>query len=76
MTLRLSYPDVVMEPSSADIKKALARLASSIVEGTKSFVRWMDGTCLEAQPIPGLHGSCITSSAAHTHSLDMTDPYD
>ncbi|BDA41784.1 probable Dynein-1-alpha heavy chain, flagellar inner arm I1 complex [Coccomyxa sp. Obi] len=52
--LRLSYPDVVMEPSSADIKKALARLASCIVEGTKSFVRWMDGTCLEAQPIPGV----------------------
>ena len=60
--LRLSYPDVVMEPSSADIKKALARLASCIVEATKLFVRWMDGTCLEAHPIPGLHGSCKLST--------------
>lgn len=53
MMLQLSYPDIAMQPTTADIKKALARLALCLVESTKLFVRWMDGTCLEAQPIPG-----------------------
>jgi dynein heavy chain len=53
VSVHLARPDIVIQPPLGDVKKALARLAACIVEGTKSFTRWMDGTCLEAAPIPG-----------------------
>lgn len=34
-------------PLHAQVNKALGRLVRSLVESTKSFVRWMDGTCIE-----------------------------
>lgn len=58
VVLRLSYPDIIMQPNAADMKKALARLALRIMESSKPFVRWMDGTCLEAQPIHGQSSLC------------------
>jgi hypothetical protein len=69
--LRLSYPDIIMQPNAADIKKALARLALRIMESSKPFVRWMDGTCLEAQPIHGQSSLChLPCSFVH-----QCDPY-
>ena len=53
VSLHLSHPDVVLQPNVADIKKGVARLALALVESGRQFVRWMDGTCLEAAPIPG-----------------------
>ena len=53
MSLQLSRPDVIVHPNAAEVKKMVARLALALVESAKQFVRWMDGTCLEAAPIPG-----------------------
>ena len=70
VSLHLSHPDVVMQPNVAEIKKAIARLALAIAESAKHFVRWMDGTCLEAAAIPGgglpaciSHGACSMPAA-------------
>jgi dynein heavy chain len=51
--MHLVNPEVVVQPSAHDIKKMINRLAKGIVESGKPFVRWMDGTCLEAPEIPG-----------------------
>ena len=37
------------------VNKALGRLVRSLVESTKAFVRWMDGTCIETPEQAGLH---------------------
>lgn len=50
------------------MKKALARLALCMVDATKLFVRWMDGTCLEAAPIPSQLPYCLPGSYAHTEA--------
>ena len=44
--------EVVSSPGINDMKKGLARLARHIAECGLSFVRWKDGTCLEAPEIP------------------------
>ncbi|GLI59150.1 hypothetical protein VaNZ11_000978 [Volvox africanus] len=47
VTVSLQSVDVVVQPPMAEVNKALGRLVRSLVESTKSFVRWMDGTCVE-----------------------------
>ena len=61
VSLHLSHPDVVVQPNVAEIKKAISRLALAVAESAKQFVRWMEGTCLEAAAIPGgaLH-ACLS----------------
>ena len=34
-------------PRLVQVNKTLIRLVRSLVESTKSFMRWMDGTCVE-----------------------------
>eukprot|EP00892_Ulva_mutabilis_P000669 jgi/Ulvmu1/10602/UM065_0058.1 len=43
----LSNPEVLVSPTLADTAKILSKLWRNMVESTKSFIRWMDGTCLE-----------------------------
>ncbi len=52
--LQLLHPDIVMQPSPAEIRKAVAGIMSSLHETSQPFVRWMDGTCLEAAPVAGM----------------------
>ncbi len=43
----LQSQDVVIQPPVNEVNKALGRMVRSMVESTKPFVRWMDGTCVE-----------------------------
>jgi dynein heavy chain len=45
--LLLNNPVVVYNPAVHEVNKLLGRLVRSLVESTKPFVRWMDGTCIE-----------------------------
>eukprot|EP00210_Caulerpa_lentillifera_P005286 g5050.t1 len=49
--ITLSSPEILVTPSVNDINKSLGRVTRKFVECTKQFIRWMDGTCLEAPPI-------------------------
>lgn len=46
----LSVPDIVVSPLSAEIYKMLVRFARSVIESTKQFHRWMNGTCIITPP--------------------------
>lgn len=48
--LALLASEVVVSPSMAEVSKQLSRLMRNVVDSAKAFVRWMDGTCLEAPP--------------------------
>jgi len=48
VALSLMMPEVVVVPSTAEMGRQLGRLLRNLVESAKPFVRWMDGTCLEA----------------------------
>lgn len=43
----LSNPEVLVSPTLADTAKILSKLWRNMVESTKLFIRWMDGTCIE-----------------------------
>jgi hypothetical protein len=55
VTLSLQNMDIVVQPPLSDAKKQLERLKRSLVESSKPFVRWMDGSCIETpeQAVPG-----------------------
>ena len=53
VTLQLLHPGIIMQPSAAEIRRAVAGLLSSLHETSQPFVRWMAGTCLEAAPVAG-----------------------
>jgi len=55
VTASLSTPDIVLSPAKTDIKKLFSKMVKNAVESTKSFNRWMRGTCLECAP-RFLHG--------------------
>ena len=46
----LSAPEVLVSPPLAEVNKYPSKLLKSLVESTRSFVWWMDGTCLETPP--------------------------
>ncbi|KAI9351727.1 dynein heavy chain, N-terminal region 1-domain-containing protein [Zopfochytrium polystomum] len=46
----LAIPEIVVSPLSAEIYKMLVKFARSIVESTKQFHRWMNGTCIITPP--------------------------
>lgn len=52
----LQNTEVVISPPMSDVNKALGRLVRSLVESTKSFVRWMDGTCIDTPEQRGAGG--------------------
>jgi dynein heavy chain, axonemal len=45
--LSLSNPEILVSPTIPDIAKILSKLWRNMVESTKLFIRWMDGTCIE-----------------------------
>ena len=46
----LSAPEVHVSPPLPEINKILAKIVKSLVESTRTFVRWMHGTCIETPP--------------------------
>ena len=46
----LSAPEVLVSPPLAEVNKFLSRMVRALVECCRSFVRWMDGTCIETPP--------------------------
>ncbi|KAJ3144485.1 Dynein heavy chain 10, axonemal [Geranomyces variabilis] len=46
----LSAPEIVISPLSGEIYKMMLKLARSIVDSTKQFHRWMNGTCIITPP--------------------------
>jgi dynein heavy chain len=48
VALSLIQSEVVVVPSTGEVSTALSRLVHNLAESGKPFVRWMDGTCIEA----------------------------
>ncbi|KAI9009714.1 dynein heavy chain and region D6 of dynein motor-domain-containing protein [Gaertneriomyces semiglobifer] len=46
----LSPPEITTTPLTAEIHKMMVKLARSIVDATKQFHRWMNGTCIITPP--------------------------
>ncbi|NXM38867.1 DYH10 protein, partial [Gymnorhina tibicen] len=46
----LSVPEVTLQPNASEIEKMTVQAIQDCVEVTKSFVRWMHGTCIECPP--------------------------
>jgi dynein heavy chain len=46
----LSTPEIVLHPPVNELYKVLVQTMRDIIEGTRVFTRWMNGTCLEAPP--------------------------
>ncbi|XP_035829687.1 dynein heavy chain 10, axonemal isoform X2 [Aplysia californica] len=46
----LAAPDVVLHPQANEVYKLTLQCVRDCVEGSKSFVRWMNGSCLESPP--------------------------
>lgn len=47
VSVSLQSVEIVIQPPVNEVNKSLGRLVRSLVESTKSFVRWMDGSCVE-----------------------------
>ena len=52
ISTEFSNQKIVTNPNSAEIRVALDKLESSIIEAAKYFPRWMDGTCICIEPKP------------------------
>eukprot|EP00960_Hanusia_phi_P039624 753955-Hanusia_phi.AAC.6 len=50
VTASLVAPDIVVSPALTDMHKLFQKMVKNTVESTKSFVRWMKGTCIETPP--------------------------
>nr|XP_054773560.1 dynein axonemal heavy chain 10-like [Lytechinus pictus] len=46
----LSAPEIILAPAANEIYKLTMQCVRDLVEGTKNFVRWMHGTCIETPP--------------------------
>lgn len=46
----LSAPEIVISPLTPEIYKMMVKLTRSVVESTKQFVRWQNGTCIMTPP--------------------------
>eukprot|EP00736_Rhodelphis_marinus_P009344 Rmarinus@m.3249 len=46
----LNPPEIIVSPAPPEIHKFLSKLVKNIVETSKSFVRWMRGSCIETPP--------------------------
>ncbi|KAL3856163.1 hypothetical protein ACJMK2_010948 [Sinanodonta woodiana] len=46
----LAAPDVVLHPQANEVYKLTLQCVRDCVEGTKMFLRWMNGTCIECPP--------------------------
>ena len=45
---QLSAADIIVQPPVSEVTKLMGRLIRNIVECTRPFMRWMDGTCIDA----------------------------
>jgi len=50
VTVSLINPEIIPMPNPAAIKQTCLRLWNNVLNVTKLFVRWMDGTCIECEP--------------------------
>ena len=50
VTASLSAPEIVISPLTPDIYKMMVKLTRNIVDSTKLFHRWQNGTCILAPP--------------------------
>lgn len=48
VALSVIQPEIVVAPSTGEAARQLQRLLRNLVESARAFVRWQDGTCLEA----------------------------
>ena len=46
----LSAPEIVISPLSAEVYKMMVKFARSIIDSTKQFHRWQNGTCIITPP--------------------------
>ncbi|CAL8247788.1 unnamed protein product [Merluccius merluccius] len=46
----LSAPEILLQPKSNEVYKLIMNCVRNCVDGTKRFVRWMHGTCMECPP--------------------------
>ncbi|PVD32839.1 hypothetical protein C0Q70_08286 [Pomacea canaliculata] len=46
----LAAPDVILHPQANEVYKLTLQCVRDAVEGTKVFVRWMNGSCIETPP--------------------------
>ncbi|TPX37396.1 hypothetical protein SeMB42_g06902, partial [Synchytrium endobioticum] len=46
----LSAPEIVVSPLSAEIHRSVTRLVRSVIEATRQFHRWQNGTCILCPP--------------------------
>ncbi|CAL8343019.1 unnamed protein product [Lota lota] len=49
----LSAPEILLQPKSNEVYKLIMNCVRNCVDGTKRFVRWMHGTCMECPPQGG-----------------------
>ena len=70
VVMYLNSPEIVVQPSVNDLKKVLGRLARNQVEGSKPFVRWMSGTCIETPEVRG--ASDDDEPFVHTFFTDVS----
>ena len=46
----LTGSDIILRPTVSEIHKLVLQTLRDVVEGSRAFVRWMDGTCIETPP--------------------------
>jgi dynein heavy chain len=47
MSFSLQSSEIVIQPPVSEVNKSLGKVVRSLLESSKAFVRWMDGTCTE-----------------------------
>ncbi|PRP82215.1 dynein-1-alpha heavy chain, flagellar inner arm I1 complex, partial [Planoprotostelium fungivorum] len=50
ITASLSAPEIIVSPSFNEVSKISGKMIRNIIECTRPFYRWMDGTCMETPP--------------------------
>ncbi|XP_037827971.1 dynein heavy chain 10, axonemal-like, partial [Lucilia sericata] len=56
----LVLSEIMLEPTSNEIKNMIVQAAKDFLERLKMFTRWMDGTCLPCSPIEHIGGTKYT----------------
>ena len=46
----LSAPEIVLSPNISDIQKMTLKYVRSVLDSTKNFLRWQNGTCIITPP--------------------------
>ncbi|KAI8122976.1 axonemal, Dynein heavy chain 10 [Lucilia cuprina] len=56
----LVLSEIMLEPTSNEIKNMIVQAAKDFLERLKMFTRWMDGTCLACAPVEHIGGQKYT----------------